>query len=128
MDTLYFDGWVAPKNPGVRGGAVVADRNGNEIDSVTREYEGITNNQTEAMGLWLACKHALEGSTVVGDSQLVIRRANDIAQNVKRKRKGKWDEIVGKAVPYILQKRLNVTWVPREYNLAGHINEKRYGC
>jgi ribonuclease HI len=121
MIKIWFDGAVAPINPGGHGGYGMLVKSDGQILHKEAIYVGrwptISQNVTEYAGAIAALRYLLrEGITeakVHGDATLIINQLN-----------GDWRIKVGAYVPYakeanVLRRRLpdvRFIWIPRELN------------
>ena len=119
---LYFDGGCRP-NPGKMEVAVVSEKN----DIRLHDFVGYgTNNEAEWIGLLWAVGIALENGAqevnIFGDSSLVVNQANGLWK-VKNESLRKYHS------EFLIMKdgikSLNLSYVPRNMNLAGNFIEMK---
>ena len=121
----YFtDGFTLEKNPSPRGGGYTIFNEKNELLKTQNiDKSGMTNNEAEILGVFECLKlYCKEGDIISTDSM------NTIAW-VRTKKLGKVArqdllDIIIKCKKMIEDKKVNLIWEGREYNLAGVYNEK----
>jgi len=128
--TIYFDGACLPVNPGGIAcfGIVAIDENNIRI----KEKWGIvaehgTNNIAEWTGLIEAIRAAKElgwkNVKILGDSQLVVHQFNGLWEIRKKHLRKLYREAQKEASDL---KKIKVSWIPREKNLADPVCHKAF--
>ena len=117
----YSDGYCLLKNPSPKGGGfTVFNRKNKLIMEMRIEKSGFTNNEAELLGVYNAIKLAKKFDSVVTDSQIALGW-------IYRKSCGSRKDLNSIAIEshkLMVEKEINLAWLPREYNLAGHYNEQ----
>lgn len=117
----YTDGFTIGKNPSpVGGGYTIVDENDTLIKQVAIEKPGMTNNETELLGVLEALKICRNGDKIVTDSENT--RAWIKSGNPKARPDLK--PLCVEAKELVERKKVTVEWQPREANLAGIRNEQ----
>jgi len=86
---------------------------------IIRWGRALTNNEAEYQSLRLAVLKASEGDVIYMDSQLVVNQVNELWK-IKNPKFFKYFFEIKKVIE---EKNLEVLWIPREKNKAGHILE-----
>lgn len=126
MNTIhYVDGFTVGRNPSRQGGCTITDRDGNIVKQYfvkSLQDTEITNNYTEFLSLYLCLEIANHGDIIYTDSM------NSIAwSSGKFQKKSKRKDLIplAKEINRLLSvKNITLTWVSRNSNLAGLVNEK----
>lgn len=129
MKIIYSDGFTIGRNPSPMGGGyLLADENGKVIKHETirlsrhpNEYgsKKYTNNEGELMGVVEATKIIENGGEIYTDSMNTIKWIT----NCKFKARPDLKQFGMEAKINILEKNLDLIYIPREENLAGQILE-----
>lgn len=117
----YCDGYTLLDNPSrVGGGYSIVDESGKLITHQVIKQEGFTNNDAEIQGALATLEMASEGDTISTDSFCVITWIN----GGKSKARPDLLETLQRCKKLREEKKINLTWEGRDFNLAGHFNEK----
>lgn len=120
MKIIYSDGFTIGKNPsGKGGGYLLADENGREIKRQQFNKPNYTNNEGELMGVLEATKLIENGGEIYTDSMNTIKWI----ANCKFKARPDLKQFGMEAKINILEKNLELIFIPRKENLAGQILE-----
>jgi ribonuclease HI len=118
----YTDGFTIGGNPGkVGGGYTIVDEGNNLVEQVTIEKPGMTNNETELLGVLAALKLCSKGDKIITDSENT--RAWIKSSNPKARPDLK--PLCAEAKELAERKQVVVEWQPRGSNLAGIYNEQK---
>jgi ribonuclease HI len=120
MKIIYSDGFTIGKNPSsIGGGYLLADENGNVIKKQQFNKPKYSNNEAELMGVVEATKIIENGGEIYTDSMNTIRWI----KSCKFKARPDLKQFGMEAKINILEKNLQLIFIPREENLAGQIIE-----
>lgn len=122
---FFTDGFTEFKNPSpIGGGYTIVDENGTllKVENISKAH--FTNNEAELLGVYNCLKdYCNEGDVISTDSM------NSIAwiRTSKLHKVARQDllDIIIQSKKLILDKKINLMWEGREYNLAGIFNETR---
>ena len=118
----YTDGFCRASNPSPYGGGyTIVDENNNLIRHEEVEKVGFTNNEGEILGILGAAKLAKEGDQISTDSMCCLGWANA----GKSKARPDLNHIFQECKRLIADKKLNLMWERRDFNLAGIYNENK---
>jgi hypothetical protein len=120
----YADGLTIKSNPSFDGGGyTVANEKGDvllhRMIDCTPEKPLITNNETELLAAYHACKLADNNDEIVVDSANTLAWIKRPISKVRPDLMG----IAAEARETIIQKNLSMNWRPRDENTAGWFNE-----
>ena len=90
------------------------------LKSYTQTFDRLTNNEAEYKALLKALEVAKENDEILTDSQLLV---GQLTKNYKVKAEN-LIPLYKQAKEMMGRKRVKLTWIPREQNLAGKILEK----
>src|SRR3990167_8462361 len=118
----YFtDGYTLLRNPSpVGGGFSIIDENNKLLIHERIEKVGFTNNEGEILGILWCLEICKEGDIISTDSMCAI----SWVRTGKSKSRKDLKEIFEKCQRLKNEKKVNLMWESREYNLAGHFNEE----
>ena|SRR3990167_1674383 len=118
---IYFDGYCLGRNPSpIGGGYSVVNKKGKLLKHERINKVSFTNNEAELLGAFSAVGIAKPYDTIVTDSQIIIHWI----WNGQTSSRADLDEMCKGLKEEILKKQINLAWLPRKYNLAGHYNEQ----
>jgi ribonuclease HI len=119
--TYHVDGFAIADNPSpIGGGYTIIDENGELVERWYEKKKGMTNNEVELRGLFVAAAYVRTGDTIITD------RSNSLVLYCAGKSKARPDinpTIIG-IHRRLAGKTVFVKWWPREEHLAGRYNEK----
>lgn len=117
----YTDGWMkGSKNPSPYGGGyTIVDENRNLIRYIDIEQVGFTNNEAEILGILEALKICSHGDTVSTDSMCCLTWARAGFSKVRKD----LYPVLQECKTLLNEKKVNLMWEGRDYNLAGIHNE-----
>jgi len=117
----YFDGFLQGRNSITKAGGYTVFKNGKLLAHEFRGREDgpFTNNEAELLGCLHACQVAEPESEIITDSM------NTIAWVRRGRSKARPDlnDIMYECNKLVREKNLDLYWLPRDQNLAGHYNE-----
>lgn len=117
----YTDGFCRAKNPSPYGGGyTITNESGNLIKQIEVEKAGFTNNEGELLGVLEASKICDMGDSISTDSMNTIGWVSV----GKSKSRPDLNPLLQEAKQIIAQKKINLMWERRDFNLAGIHNEK----
>jgi len=120
--SIFADGFLFRANPSPTGGGyTVVNKQGEVLAREIIEQPGLTNNEAELRGLIRAIELAEKRSSVGTDSRVArawvcrgrSRARRDLRTILKRTRK------------LLLEKEVEIVFVPRELNPAGILNDRQ---
>lgn len=122
----YFtDGFTELKNPSPTGGGyTIVDENGVllRIENISKSH--FTNNEAELLGVYNCLKdYCIEGDIVSTDSMNTIAWVR--TKKLHKVSRKDLSDIIFECGKLIVDKKINLMWEGRDYNLAGHYNEIR---
>jgi ribonuclease HI len=118
----YTDGFTIGGNPGkVGGGYTIVDERNNLIEHVTIEKPGVTNNETELLGVLAALKLCSHGDKIITDSE----NTRAWIKSGKPKARPDLKPLCAEAKELAERKQVTIEWQSRAQNLAGIYNEQR---
>jgi len=118
----YTDGWMmGSKNPSRYGGGyTITDDNGTLIKEREIKQSGFTNNEAEILGIFEVLKYAVTGDIISTDSMCSLSWVNA----GKSKSRPDLNPMLFECKRLKFEKRINLLWEAREFNLAGIYNEQ----
>lgn len=117
----YVDGFTIKSNPSIYGGGFsVIDQHNSYCQVHFVKKDNFTNNEAEILALNFICKECEESSEIFTDSMNSIYWS----RNGKSKARPDLNNLLTELKKIILNKKLIITFVPRENNLAGIYNEE----
>lgn len=120
----YIDGFTLRRNPSPTGGGyTIFNENNVLLKTENIKKVGMTNNEAELLGLWNCLKLVHESDEISTDSMNTI----SWIRTKKDKKIARQDliEIIRDCRKIITEKKINLLWEGRDYNLAGIYNEEK---
>ena len=120
----HTDGYTIKSNPSTLGGGwTLCNEVGNLIETRQIKKKHFTSNEAELLGFLRACELAHNEDEIVTDSMNTIYWTKSGKPKARKDLTG----FCQKAKTIIKEKKLKITWKPREENWAGVYNEYHYG-
>lgn len=120
----YTDGFVDGSNPSAKGGGyTILDENNKMIRQDYVEKVGFTNNEGEILGIYNALLSCEVGDTISTDSMCCLSWVG----NGKSKARPDLNNILRECRELREEKKVNLMWEGRDFNLAGIFNEEQNG-
>lgn len=116
----YTDGYTIGLNPSPTGGGyAVVDESGKLLVHEVINKEGFTNNEGEILGLERALEICGRGDVISTDSMVALTWIH----SGKSKARKDLNPLLQKLKEIVEDKKINLIWEGRDYNIAGHFNE-----
>src|SRR3990167_1917815 len=120
----YTDDFVDGCNPSDKGGGyTILDEEKNLIKQEYVEKRNFTNNEGEILGIYNALLFCEKGDTISTDSMCCLTWVG----NGKSKARPDLNEILKECKELRNEKKVNLMWEGREFNIAGQFNELEHG-
>lgn len=117
----YTDGFMIGGNPStIGGGYTIVDENNELIERKIIDKNPFTSNEAEILGILNSLKYAKEGDSVSTDSMCCLSWAN---KGYSKARPDLFD-LLQECLKIKRDKKINLMWEAREFNLAGIYNEE----
>jgi ribonuclease HI len=117
----YCDGYTLDWNPSKTGGGYsIVDEHGSLLEHKVINKEGFTNNEAEILGILGTLEMCEEGDQVSTDSMCSLSWIN----KGSAKARPDLNPLLSKCKELLGEKRINLMWERRDFNLAGHFNEE----
>lgn len=119
----YTDGFTVQKNPSpVGGGYTIVDENDKHLLTQNIDKVGLTNNEAELQGVYRCLKDYCQvGDIISTDSMNTIAWVR--AKNLRKVARQDILDVIIQCKKLIADKKINLMWEGRDYNLAGVYNE-----
>lgn len=117
----YCDGYTLDSNPSkIGGGYSIVDESGKLIDHKVINKEGFTNNEAELEGILATLELTSDSDAISTDSMCMLTWVN----SGMSKARPELNPTLKRCQFLKEQKKVNLMWEARQFNLAGHFNEK----
>ena len=121
VSIYYSDGYTIMRNPSVYGGGyVICNEKGEVLKHEVVEKQGLTNNEAELLGVYETLKLCAPFSKIIIDSMTIFYWV----RSGKPKARKDLTLICSEAKRLKEEKKIEIEWKKRDFNLAGIFIEK----